>query len=294
MLIIGGVFMSRFRYGWDEKKYERFLKEGRGKGEGKNYNPWLHIQDFPSQGRVARYPGPGWKTNRTHQLFSDNEKRCIYLFGWSDIVIDIREQYPLLEYQETIKIAEDAGIEHPRDTKSGFPWVLTTDFLITVKLNNKHVLLARTFKETQELDDPRVLELFEIEKRYWQIRDVDWGIITEKQVPRTFVDNIEWLDSAYHATFKDLSLQDIYDISETLKHYLAEKKDRQIKQVCTRLDLDMNLAAGTSLTLLRRLIAHKKIFVNMNTPIRGTSTVNIIKSITFTDGGDMKYGRNSN
>lgn len=37
--MIGGVFMSKFKYGWDEQKYERFLKEGRGKGEGKNYNP---------------------------------------------------------------------------------------------------------------------------------------------------------------------------------------------------------------------------------------------------------------
>lgn len=109
------------------------------------------MQDFPSHARVSRYPGPGWKTNRIHQLFSDHEKRCIVLFGWSDIVIDIREQYPLLEYEETIKIAEEAGIKYPRDNKSRFPWVLTTDFLLTVQLNNKSVQLARTFKETPEL-----------------------------------------------------------------------------------------------------------------------------------------------
>lgn len=34
--------MSKFRYGWDEKKYERFLKEGRGKGEGEN-NQRYHL-----------------------------------------------------------------------------------------------------------------------------------------------------------------------------------------------------------------------------------------------------------
>lgn len=286
--------MSKFRYGWDEQKFERFLKEGRGKGEGKNYNPWLHMQDFPSQGRVTRYPGPGWKTNRTHQLFSDNEKRSILLFGWSDIVVDIREQYPLLEYEETIKIAEKAGIKYPLDNKSRFPWVLTTDFLLTVKLDNKPVLLARTFKEAHELDDSRIHDLFEIEKRYWRVRGVDWGIITEKQIPRTFIDNIEWLDSAYHAIFMEFSNEDIYEISETLKHYLAEMKDFQIKQVCTRLDLDMNIKAGTSLTLLRRLIAHKQISVNMAVPISGTSLVSIIKDITYLDRGDMQYGKSSN
>lgn len=286
--------MSKFRYGWDEQKYERFLKEGRGKGEGKDYNPWLHMQDFPSQGRVSRYPGPGWKTNRIHQLFSDNEKRSIILFGWSDIVIDIREQFPLLEYEETIKFAEKAGIEYPRDHKSGFPWVLTTDFLLTVKLDNKPVLLARTFKEAHELDDSRIQDLFEIEKRYWRVRGVNWGIITEKQIPRTFVDNIEWLDSAYHATFSDLSNQDIYEVSETLKHYLDETKDCQIKQVCKKLDLDMNLKMGTSLTLLRRLIAHKQISVDMSIPLSGTSLVNIIKNIKFAEGRDAYYAIRNN
>jgi hypothetical protein len=53
--------MGKFRYRWDEKKYDRFLKKGQGKGKGEEekYNPWLHIQDFPSQGRVSRYPGAG-------------------------------------------------------------------------------------------------------------------------------------------------------------------------------------------------------------------------------------------
>ena len=286
--------MSKFRYGWDEQKYERFLKEGRGKGEGKDYNPWLHMQDFPSQGRVSRYPGPGWKTNRIHQLFSDNEKRSIILFGWSDIVIDIREQFPLLEYEETIKIAEKAGIEHPRDNKSGFPWVLTTDFLLTVKLDNKPVLLARTFKEAHELDNSRIDELFEIEKRYWRVRGVNWGIITEKQIPRTFVDNIEWLDSAYHAMFDDLSSQDVYEISETLKHYLLETKDCQIKQICKRLDIDIKLKQGTSLTLLRRLIAHKQITVDMIEPLSGSSSVNVIKSVKFLERGNALYAIRNN
>lgn len=286
--------MSKFRYGWDEQKYERFLKEGRGKGEGEHYNPWLHIQDLPSKGRVTRYPGPGWKTNRTHHLLSDHEKRCMYLFSWSDIVVDIREQYPLLDYEETMKIAEDAGIKYPRDIKSKFPWVVTTDFLITVQLNNKNQLIARTFKEAKELDDSRILDLFEIERRYWRNRGIDWGIITEREIPRTMVDNIEWLDSAYHATFEDLSVQDINEVSETLKHYLSNAKNQQLKQVCTRLDRELNLDEGVSLTLLRRLIARKKIIVDMDAPIQGTSPVSIIKSIMFVDGGDLKYGRYDN
>lgn len=77
---------------WTQAKYERYLKEDRGQGEGKNYVPWIKIQDFPSVGRSHRIPG--WKTGRVHHLFSDQEKRTFFIFEWSDIVIDIREQYP--------------------------------------------------------------------------------------------------------------------------------------------------------------------------------------------------------
>ena len=39
---------------WDSKKIEQWIKEGRGQGEGKEYKPWLTIQDFPSMGRVTK------------------------------------------------------------------------------------------------------------------------------------------------------------------------------------------------------------------------------------------------
>ncbi|GAV10819.1 TnsA endonuclease [Paenibacillus sp. NAIST15-1] len=52
-----------------QAKIERFLKEGTGQGNGKDYLPWLSVQDVPSQGRATR--GIGWTTGRRHELFSD-------------------------------------------------------------------------------------------------------------------------------------------------------------------------------------------------------------------------------
>ena len=82
--------MVRGRRDWTQVKFERYIKEGRGEGSGKDYQPWITIQDIPSKGRVSRTPG--WKTNREHHLFSDNERRLFYVFEWSDVVVDIREQ----------------------------------------------------------------------------------------------------------------------------------------------------------------------------------------------------------
>ena len=56
--------MGKKRIHWSEKTYHRFLREGRGTGEGANYLPWVQIHDFPSNGISSR--PPGIKTGRVH------------------------------------------------------------------------------------------------------------------------------------------------------------------------------------------------------------------------------------
>ena len=53
--------MGRRKQDWTKAKFERYLKEGRGQGSGKDYKPWITIQDFPSKGRVSRTPG--WRSD---------------------------------------------------------------------------------------------------------------------------------------------------------------------------------------------------------------------------------------
>lgn len=53
--------MPRSKQDWTQAKFERYCKEGRGQASGKNYQPWIKIQDFPLKGRVSR--PLGWKTN---------------------------------------------------------------------------------------------------------------------------------------------------------------------------------------------------------------------------------------
>jgi hypothetical protein len=139
---------------WTKSKFEKFTKEGRGKGYGKNYKPWLTTQDVPSLGRRTRVLG--WKTGRLHHFFSDHEIRYFYILDWADNVIDIREQFPL-DLDIAQNIASDIGITYPTDKKSKFPYVLTTDFLITVNVGGKNKEIARTIKPSEELNRQRVV-----------------------------------------------------------------------------------------------------------------------------------------
>lgn len=60
------------------------------------------------------------------------ERNYFYLTEYSDVVIDFREQFPVLPLEETRLIADELGIKHPTDPKTGEPILMTTDFLLTV------------------------------------------------------------------------------------------------------------------------------------------------------------------
>lgn len=69
--------MPRNSLDWNQDKFEKLKKEGRGQGYSKNYKPWLMTYDVPSIGRRAR--DPGWKTGRLHHVLSYYETRYLYL-----------------------------------------------------------------------------------------------------------------------------------------------------------------------------------------------------------------------
>ncbi|WP_309479921.1 TnsA endonuclease N-terminal domain-containing protein [Brevibacillus agri] len=262
---------------------EKRIKEGRGVGLGQEYIPWLLVQDVPSSGRATRIHG--WKTNRIHHVHSDIERSYFYILEWSDIVTDIREQFPLLPIEETLSIAEELDIKHPTDPKSKQPIVLTTDFLVTV--GNREV--ARTIKPSSELDSPRVIEKFEIERRYWAKRNIDWGIVTQLDIPKTLVQNIEWVHKEHNN--EDVRRLGSFIVSGIEKIVLESISGSVISLAAAAsvADDQLGLEAGTSLAMVRHFIATKRWSVNMEKPIIPSQPLDVI-SVQIDDIGNSAVG----
>lgn len=273
-------FMVRGRREWTQAKFERYMKEGRGRGSGKEYKPWITIQDFPSRGRSSRTPS--WKTNRVHHFLSDHEKRLFYLFEWSNSVVDIREQFPLDEIDLAMSIATEMGIKYPVDPQSSTPYVLTTDFMLTVNQNGNQLQIARTVKQSTELEKKRVTEKLELERRYYAAKGIDWGIVTEKEIPRLLAENVEWIHSAYRLEANpEMDVAELADLTKILKSRLQES-DATINKVTTDLDRERNIQSGTSLYLFKHLIARKEIIMDMlETKISACPSSKAIKEIIF-------------
>ncbi len=257
--------MAKRRRETTERSIRKRLKEGRGQGSGAEYKPWLHIQDVPSQGLAHRVKG--WKTGRVHHLLSKLELSYFYVLEWSSLVVDIREQYPLLPLEETVALAEQCGVRHPTDPKSQESIVMTTDFLITLPGESRPVEQARTVKQAQELLGKRTQEKLEIERRFWERRQVDWGVVTEREIPPVLAANIELL----HA-YRDLS--DRLDMSQVQWHdtvtvltKMVTNSEVPLREATARCDRRLGFESGVSLTVAYHLLATRQWQIDLNQPL---------------------------
>ena len=272
---------------WNDQKLERNIKEGRGQGELDQYRPWLTTQDIASSGRSSRIMG--WKTGRIHHFLSDIETRYFYLLEYDGHEIwDIREHYPALDLQD---ILGDCDIDMRKfsDKDSGTPYIFITTFLLTLKdANGKKQYVARSVKAAAELEKPKVLERFELLRRYFVEKQIDWGIVTQHDINVTRAKNIEWVHSAKNLD-DDFSVHDVSRLTRILVEWL-DSSHKSVRDVTNALDSQFNLDPGSGLLLFRHLIANKQVLVNMDERIDLGKTVNQVVRGTnlMTNGGDVR------
>jgi hypothetical protein len=247
---------------------EKRITGGYGQGTKAVYKPWILVQNIPSKGRVHRIKG--WKHGRVHHLLSDLERNVFLHYQWPHSVIDIREQFPLLPLEETVEIAKEMGVRHPTSPHTKHPIVMTTDLLLTKEGGLKDNLYPRTVKYFHDLQKLRTLEKLEIERRYWAAnsRGLTLKIVTDQQISKAFVRNMlwvhpyYWLNSLYPFTHLEVSR-----IANVLARIILNE-DRPLHAVAQRGDRLLRLEPGTSLAVIRYLLANRYWEVDMYIQIR--------------------------
>lgn len=278
--------MSVNKYTWTEEKIAKFYAEGRGSGELNHYLPWIKTNEIPSNGRVHR--PRGWKTNRIHHLLSDLELSYFFYLEWSKKVIDIREQFPL-ERKKTMKIASEKGINHPFENETQTNIVMSTDFLVTIKNENKVMHIARSIKPSSELEDPRVMEKLEIERQYWEDYNVEWCLIDEKVMDTQFVKNLKYIHGHYYLNEKKEEEMSLYLLTY-LGNIQQQNPEKQLITCCNEFDSLYNLEDGSAIYYVRHLFARQYIeAVNMEFPIQPIK-INLIDIVIDKGGLNENYG----
>lgn len=256
------------------KFVENYIKNRLWERNSSEYVPFLSVRSVPTKGKANRLIG--WKTGREHHFLSKLEYAAFYYFDWNDEVIDIKEQYPLMPMEVLQNIAVEAGIEYPNF--NGNPIVMTTDFLITTKINDKIVHYARTVKLSNDLSNERIIEKFEIERRFFKSKGINWGIITEKELSNVFSNNMEILHSNKLINSQTiLEKQYIFTMYKQLTEYIAKSasKTMPLAYTLTQFSKDLNINISNANEIFLKAITDKIIVLDVyNKPLNFT-TLNI-------------------
>lgn len=248
--------MSRAPRFFTQEQISKRIKDGRGQGMGKDYQPWLTIQDVPSRGVSHRIYSH--KTQRVHHLLSNLELYVFLILDWSSSVQDIREQFPL-NIDDTREICLEHGLRHP--SIQGSEQVMSSNFLIDTSDKNKRQFVIQV-KPLKELLKERTIEKLEIERRYWKLKEIPWSIVTEQNIPITARKNIEWL-SPFIVEHLD---PDIWDKLHSIFYYFSKKPGISIIKLCKEVDIQERTTAGMTLQYLRTLIANRSIKFDIQQP----------------------------
>lgn len=251
------------------------MAQGRGKGRGRNFKPWIMIHDFPSQGRAHREISP--LNGRVCHLMSDLEDDWFWAFHALPGLRDSREQYPL-DLEETQEIAAQLGIDHPIDPVSHELFVVTTDNLLTFHDGFREFEIAVAIKPSARLCDRRTLEKLELERLYWAARKIEWRLATEWEIPRGLVKNMRWLAPHLHLTESgDISEEMVSRIRAVMEPAVIEGR-RPLTKIATECDDRLGLAPGTALMVARHLIGNRAWSVNLGVEINPRRPLRLVQN----------------
>lgn len=185
------------------KVLERFIREDRGTGTYSDYIPWHRVSrgDPSSEGRSHLIVWMG----RQRELLSDQEWGGLNFTGLVPNLVDLVEQFPisqdsaphdlarwqvgcgLAQFPGTLEIAEKLGIKHPalKDGDESHVWTSTTDLLLVLRNQRGSLLLLAVSCKPSSALTKRAKELLRLEKTYWNLRGVEWLLITPEQYEKS-------------------------------------------------------------------------------------------------------------
>lgn len=261
--------MARKTLKMTNRKIERYIKAGRGQGEGAEYVPWLQVGDFSSRGRGHRIKDP--ITGRTHHFFSDLEADFFWHLLWNENIIDVREQFPLLPVDEVEAIAIRLGFQYPCEPGEDTRHVMTTTFLITAKSHAGEYTAARHVKYAKDLSNARTIQKLKIEHAYWESRGVELKVVTEESFNRRTARNISFLMGYYSALPQLNDPNMLTKITDHINELINPKWNyHPLSSLMLGIDNKLALPDGTTLSVFFHLAAHKEIPLQMDHEINGS------------------------
>lgn len=235
-----------------EKDLE-MIEVGRGQGILADYQPWLYVHQERGDCTSLRFYLP--LTGRTHQLLTRKNIQCFMELIFDDTVTDIREYYALLPRDETIEMAEAAGIKFPRYSESHDKKVLTFDFVVS-RGDEVTAVVVHTGKTLNDITERRIFQIQQLycNKHGWKLQ-----VEYKENMSAQRANNIRrimmpspWGPEEYGAEARE----------EFLEMYF--QSDLSIREIAGKVEANNGLEKGMGIHLFRTLMREKQILLNLD------------------------------
>jgi hypothetical protein len=202
------------------------------------------------------------------------------MLAWSNVVTDIREQFPLHELMETASIAEDMRVKHPTyrrkeaDGSGECAAVMTTDFLVSLAdLRGLPHMMALSVKPSTEFAASRrrvtrLVEKAEIERRYWAARNVPFRFVTDEEMPDAYVQNIKLLLGAQSLDGLAITAEEVPEALAYLADQVRAAPTVSLASICSAADKRLRFTAGLSLALVWHALGTRQWSVDLMQRLR--------------------------
>jgi len=248
--------MARRILNYTAETRQRWLSEGRGQGDGKNYKGWLTTHDVNAPVSYKSRLIDRCHMRLCHLLSSIEERGFLY-FDYCRSTLALYDQYRL-DLDETIAIAKQLGIEHPRVPGTREYWDMTTDLVCINHVDNEKIMLPRSCKMAKDLGDWNNIEHAEIERVYWRRRNRTLKFITEEDrcIPNVLANNLQILKSLRFLQDEVLPYEGFVDeMRERMQHELARRSHGcSLTDFSHAFDVANSLEPGRSLRLALHFI----------------------------------------
>jgi hypothetical protein len=264
---------------------EKWLKEGRGSGTGAAYKSWLTVHDI-SSARSKRVQILETRTERPCNLLSTIEEIAFlsldFIAPWD---ANIYEQFRL-DLAETLQIAEELDIPHPRVPNTREPWDMTTDLVVVdQRIGEVETFFPFSCKPTSELDDWNQLEHSEIERVYWSRREsapLKFIVDKHRSIPIEVERNLKALTMHRflhkQSEFCDGQLESL--LERLIATALDPQKDETVKEFCDRFSQSHSISPRDANALISYAIYRRYIRFDLREGNFRDQSIKLVSDLT--------------
>lgn len=236
------------------------IRKGKGIGEGTLYKPWLTVEEVPSKGTSSCVKGI--RIPRDYHLLSELETTYFFLLERRPEVVDVREQWPILDVSETLRICADLGVRHKY--RGIYPEPATIDFLITEQVDGVVRYRAASIKTPKDAGKASVRQRLAVEHTWCEGRGIPWSLVDTSRFTKDLLSNLRFMRGWFrsHVDANDVVIEEFarvflkaYSQSETLNSIL-----------CSTSKI-LNLDPSETLDMLRYCAWKNRISVSLVHPI---------------------------